>query len=236
MISVCIATYNGSAFIVRQLDSVLSQLKENDQVIVVDDCSKDNTVQIIRETYGERVEVYVNESNAGVIKSFEKAISKATGDILFLCDQDDEWLENKVKTVLSVFEQTDARLVVHDAQVTDNDGNIIHSSWNTYNKNREQGIIGNVVKNAFTGCCMAFKKELVSSFLPFPAKIEMHDQWIALVCMMNQKQIGYVKEPLMKYVRHGGNVTGMKTRSTKERIKGRLGTVREILRYKYSRS
>ncbi|GAA3318354.1 hypothetical protein GCM10020331_020800 [Ectobacillus funiculus] len=83
MISVCIATYNGSNFITRQLDSVLAQLGENDQVVVVDDCSKDRTVQMIQETYGDRVEVYVNEQNLGVMKSFEKAISKATGDILF---------------------------------------------------------------------------------------------------------------------------------------------------------
>ena len=232
MISVCIATYNGSNFITRQLDSVLAQLGENDQVVVVDDCSKDRTVQMIQETYGDRVEVYVNEQNLGVMKSFEKAISKATGDILFLCDQDDIWLENKVETVSSVFAQTDATLVAHDAYVTDGEGNILSTSWNKYNNNQEQGILGNIIKNGFTGCCMAFKKELVSNIVPFPEKIEMHDQWIALVSMMENKKIVYVKEPLMKYVRHGGNVTGTRKRPLGEKLKGRVGTVQEILRYK----
>jgi glycosyltransferase involved in cell wall biosynthesis len=232
MISVCIATYNGADFIIRQLESVLKQIGSDDQVVIIDDCSKDNTVQIIKDTYGDRIEVHVNEQNSGAIKSFERAISKATGDIIFLCDQDDIWLENKVQTVLSTFEQTDAALVVHDAYVTDGEGNILNTSWNEYNNNREQGIIGNIIKNGFTGACMAFKRDLVKKIIPFPPNIEMHDQWIALVCMMEKKKIVYLKEPLMKYVRHGGNVTGMRKRSIGEKLKGRIGTVREILRYK----
>ena len=81
-ISVCMATYNGEKFVVRQLDSVFQQLGPEDEVIVVDDRSKDNTVQLLKETYGNRVQVHVNEENIGAIKSFEKAISLAKGDIL----------------------------------------------------------------------------------------------------------------------------------------------------------
>jgi glycosyltransferase involved in cell wall biosynthesis len=232
MISVCIATYNGAGFIVRQLNSVLSQLSEQDQVVVVDDCSKDDTVQVIKDTYGNRVEVYVNERNAGVIKSFEKAISKARGDIIFLCDQDDMWLANKVETVVNEFRATNASVVVHDAYVTDGDGEIIHESWNVHNNNREKGLIGNIVKNSFTGCCMAFKKEIVRDIIPFPKSIEMHDQWIALVCMMSKRKIAYIRKPLMKYVRHGGNVTGMRKRSFNEQLKGRIGTIKAVMQYK----
>jgi glycosyltransferase involved in cell wall biosynthesis len=232
-ISVCIATYNGEPFIKRQLDSIIKQLKQEDEIIIVDDGSKDRTVQVVKDTYGNRIKVYVNEKNLGVIKSFEKAISLATGDILFLCDQDDIWDDIKVEEVLGAFTQKHADLVVHDAYVVDGELNIIHPSWNDYNHNNiNQGIFGNILKNAYTGAFMAFKKGLVPDLLPFPATIEMHDQWIALVCMLKKKEIIFIEKPLMKYVRHGGNVTGMRKRSVSAQIKGRLNTISALLSIK----
>ena len=116
MISVCLATYNGEKFITRQLDSLVNQLTESDQIIVVDDGSKDQTVDLIKEKYGDRVQIHVNDKNVGAIKNFEKAISLAKGDILFLCDQDDIWEDHKVKKVLLAFNDQRADLVIHDAQ------------------------------------------------------------------------------------------------------------------------
>jgi glycosyltransferase involved in cell wall biosynthesis len=228
--SVCMATYNGAPFVVRQLESVLKQLGPNDEIIVVDDRSKDNTVQVLIETFGDLVQVHVNEKNLGAIKSFEKAISFSSGDILFLCDQDDIWEDHKVVTVMNSFEEQNADLVVHDAIVVDGKLEVINPSWNAYNHNNiKQRIFGNILKNAYTGAFMAFRKELVSDILPFPASIEMHDQWIALVSMLNKKNIVFIEKPLMKYVRHGGNVTGVKKRSLSEQIKGRIGTISAIL-------
>jgi len=232
-ISVCMATYNGAQFVVRQLDTVLKQLGPDDEVIVIDDRSKDNTVQVIEKTYGSKVQVHINKTNLGAIKSFEKAISFATGDILFLCDQDDLWEDNKVQVVLKAFEEEEAELVIHDAVVVDGNLEVLNQSWNNYNHNNiNQGILGNILKNAYTGAFMAFKKELVSVILPFPTEIEMHDQWIALVCMMKKKKIVFIDQPLMKYVRHGGNVTGMKKRSLLTQLKGRLRTISAIAGFK----
>ncbi|MEH7115672.1 glycosyltransferase family 2 protein [Neobacillus niacini] len=231
--SVCVATYNGAKFIVRQLDSVLKQLNHIDEVIVIDDGSKDNTIEIIKEAYGSRVQVHVNEKNLGPIKSFERAISFAKGDILFLCDQDDIWEDHKVSSVLKAFEEQNADLVIHDAFVVDGDLTVINPSWNDYNHNNiNQGIVGNILKNAFTGAFMAFKKDLIPAILPFPDDIEMHDQWIALVCMIKKKKIVFIQEPLMKYVRHGGNVTGIKKRPLPVQLKGRLKTIKAIAGYK----
>lgn len=232
-VSVCMATYNGAKFVERQLDTVLKQLKPDDEVIIVDDGSKDGTVQIIREVYGNRVQVFVNVTNLGAIKSFEKAISLAKGDILFLCDQDDLWEEQKVETVLKAFEEQNADLVVHDATVVDGNLEMIHPSWNDYNHNNiKQGIVGNILKNAYTGAFMAFKKELVTKIVPFPATIEMHDQWIALVSMKKKKKIVFIDQPLMKYVRHGGNVTGMRKRSLSTQLKGRLRMISALAGFK----
>ncbi|WP_338449546.1 glycosyltransferase family 2 protein [Niallia oryzisoli] len=231
-ISVCLATYNGAAFIVRQLDSVIKQLKDTDEVIVVDDCSTDDTVEIIKNTYGERVQVFVNKHNMGAIRNFEKAILLSQGDVVFLCDQDDIWEDNKVELVMNAFKERNADLVVHDAVVVDGDLKVMSPSWNDYNNNKiDQGILGNILKNAYTGAFMAFKKDLIPAITPFPPTIEMHDQWIALVCMMKKKNIVFLDEKLVKYVRHGGNVTGIKKRTLSQQLKGRIGTIRAIVRY-----
>lgn len=233
MISVCLATYNGAEFIERQLDSVLKQLHPNDQVIIVDDKSTDSTVDVINNRYGNRVEIFINDQNLGAIKSFEKAISLARGDTLFLCDQDDLWDDHKVETVMRAFKEQNADLVIHDAVVVDGNLEVINPSWNDYNNNKiNQGIFGNIVKNAFTGAFMAFKRELTPAILPFPPFIEMHDQWIALVCMMKKRKIVFIDQPLMKYVRHGGNVTGINKRSLSAQLKGRMNTIFSILSYK----
>lgn len=229
-LSVCMATYNGENFVIRQLHSVVNQLKADDEIIVVDDQSSDRTIDIIRDTFGDRVKVFPNSVNMGPIKSFEKAISLATGDIIFLCDQDDIWENHKVSTVLHAFQDQQTEVVVHDAYVVDGELNVINPSWNDYNHNKQKGILGNVIKNSFTGACMAFRKQLVSDVIPFPAEIEMHDQWIALVAMMKKKKVAFIHEPLMKYVRHGGNATGTKKRSLAEMIQGRVGTVTALLK------
>ncbi|MBB6454510.1 glycosyltransferase involved in cell wall biosynthesis [Salirhabdus euzebyi] len=233
MISVCMATYNGEKFVIQQLESVLKQLNDTDEIIVVDDGSKDRTVELIKRNFGERVKVNLNENNLGVIKSFEKAIKMAKGEYIFLCDQDDVWEEVKVSKILEAFKNENAMLVTHDALVVDASFEVIHPSWNEYNGNKvKQNIIGNLLKNAFTGCMMAFRKELVPYIVPFPQSIEMHDQWIALVCKIEKKKIVHLSEPLMKYVRHGNNVTGMKKRSIAEQVKGRLGTIKSVKQYK----
>lgn len=231
-LSVCMATYNGAQFVIRQLNTVIDQLNITDEIIIVDDRSTDGTVEVIKNTFGDRINVYINQENEGPIKSFEKAISLANGEIIFLCDQDDLWEENKVETVLSALINEKADLAVHDAFVVDGDLEIIHSSWNQYNGNEKKGLVGNIMKNSFTGCCMAFKRELKPLILPFPSTIEMHDQWIALVSLLEKKKICYIDKPLMKYVRHGGNVTGMKKRSITARIKGRLGTIKAVAQFK----
>ncbi|MCL2323081.1 MAG: glycosyltransferase family 2 protein [Oscillospiraceae bacterium] len=231
MISICIATYNGANFIIDQLNSVIPQLNKNDEIIIVDDCSGDDTVKIIKEIYGEKVQLYINDKNMGTIKSFEKAISKANGDIIFLCDQDDIWQSDKVKKVLENFNSPETWLVVHDAYVLDGNLKKIEESWNIYNGNKKQGIIGNIIKNSFTGACMAFKKELLNEILPFPEEIEMHDQWIGLVCLLYKKNISYIDEPLMNYIRHGENVTGIKKRSKLTILKGRLNTIKAVINY-----
>ena len=101
MISVCIATYNGEKYLRKQLDSILNQLEYNDEVIISDDGSSDETLNIISSYNDKRIHVFHNKGEHGVVKNFENGLNHVLGDYIFLCDQDDIWKSNKVQVVLN---------------------------------------------------------------------------------------------------------------------------------------
>lgn len=203
MISVCMATYNGERYIKEQIESILSQLRDGDELIVSDDGSTDQTLEIIFSFKCEKVKI-LHGPRDGLIKNFENAINAAKGDYIFLCDQDDVWLENKVNVFKAAFENG-ADLIVSDCHVVDSEAKIINESFFSLRKS-SVGFFSNLLRNGFLGCCMAFKAELKPQILPFPKYIPMHDWWIGLVASLYGKVI-FINQPLILYRRHGNNAS-----------------------------
>ena len=167
-ISVCMASYNGSKYIKNQIQSILIQLNNKDQLIIVDDCSIDNTLQIIKNFKDSRIKLIKNNRNVGVVATFQKAMKFAKGDIIFLSDQDDEWLDNKVSFIRNFFIMNNVDLLVHDAKIRQK-GNLISNSL-FGEIGSSSGLIKNIYSNSFTGCCMAFKSNVLKKVLPIPIK------------------------------------------------------------------
>lgn len=228
MISVCLATFNGERYLAEQLESILSQIGPDDEVIVIDDCSYDNTVSIINKMDDLRIKLHVNLKNMGVVKSFEKSITIAQGDYIFLSDQDDIWVERKVENVLKVFKETNSILVVTDAFIVDSNKDIIFDSFFSW-RNSGAGLFKNLFKNSFLGCCMAFKKECKSFLLPFPVGVPMHDEWIGLSCTL-AGNVQFLKRKLLLYRRHSGNVTAMHSSGMFNIIKKRIYLIFSLIR------
>ena len=201
MISVCMATYNGEAFIREQLLSILSQLSLKDEVLIADDGSSDATLEIIQGLNDSRIKVLAPEQkNLGPTYNLERALASARGEFIFLADQDDLWLENKVSKVLAEFENLTVSCVLHDAYFYAQNAT---GKWEQGKRLFEvrppwHGIWANVLKNSFTGCCMAFRRELLDLALPFPQGLPMHDQWIG-ICAEKIKKARFLKEPLLEY-------------------------------------
>ena len=99
--SVCIATYNGSRYIEEQIASILIQLDSDDEIVICDDCSTDNTVNIIENINDARIKIYRNEVNLGHVKNFEKCISLSKFEYIFLSDQDDIWTPGRVHLMMN---------------------------------------------------------------------------------------------------------------------------------------
>ncbi|MBQ7956647.1 MAG: glycosyltransferase family 2 protein [Clostridia bacterium] len=226
-ISVALAAYKGEKFIEEQLDSILFQLKENDEIIVSDDLPGGETEQIVRAFAQKDARVkYIEGPRKGLIKNFENAIKNCTGDYIFLCDQDDVWLPDKVEQVTEKFDEGFS-LVLHNAMVTDTSLKITDTSFFT-SHGTKTGFLANILKNSYMGCCMAFKSELCGKILPFAEDIPMHDQWIGLIAEKSGK-VCLIEKPLILYRRHGNNMTGGKT-SLKQKIIWRISIVQKVLK------
>ena len=204
-ISVCMAVFNGERYLKQQLQSILSQLRKYDEIVIVDDASTDTSLQLIYNLQDSRIRVIQNLENQGVISSFATALQNSEGDVIFLSDQDDIWLPKKVQKILEVFQkQSDITLVTSDAQLINEEGEIIAPSFFSLRGQFIDHLLPNLMKNKYHGCTLAFRKELLKKVLPFPDDIPMHDSWIGLVNHLYGETI-YLEEPLLQYRIHNYN-------------------------------
>ena len=229
-ISVCIASYNGEKYLKEQILSVLPQLTEDDEMIVSDDGSTDETIAILESFHDPRIKMFVNEGRHGFIWNFENALKKAKGDVIFLCDQDDIWKSDKVKVVMRALKDHD--MVLHDAEIVDKDG-VKTGKLYSDGLHQRKGFWSNLWKTRWLGCCMAFRKNVLEYALPFPHHIVGHDGWISAVGLAKFDYY-YIPEVLMWYRRHGENASTASEESHHSwyymLIKKRLCLVMEISR------
>lgn len=226
-ISVCMATYNGESYVVAQLISILNQLGLDDEVVISDNRSNDQTINLIRSLKDQRVKVFSFERRS-VVGNFENALKQATGDILFLADQDDVWLDGRVERMVNELRFFD--LVMTNSKIVDADLNILHHSLFDVIRPRV-GFVANLYRNSYTGCCMAFNRKVLVKAIPFPDKLPMHDWWIGLVGGI-VGEVKFVDEPFLLYRRHSNNVSETSKKSTRSfwsKVEDRFFIIRKII-------
>lgn len=209
MVSVCIATYNGGKYIKEQLDSIIPQLASDDEIIISDDGSKDNTLDVINSYGDERIHVVHNEHKHGFVGNFENAMRNVHGDYVFFCDQDDVWTMDKVKKSLSYLQEFD--LIVHNALLVDGNGVSLEKTYYDC-LHRKTGFWMNLWKTRFLGCCMVMKRSVVDYCLPFPKNMQGHDYWVGMMALAKYR-VRFVDDVLMHYRRHGGNLSSSSDKS-----------------------
>ena len=211
MISVCIATYNGVNYIGEQLGSILSQLAEDDEIVLSDDGSTDGTMEVVSRFNDPRIRVLPSRRFASPILNFEYTLANAKGDIIFLADQDDVWMPNKVQKMLPLLEKSDC--VISDCVVVDGNDEVIDPSFFHLNGTHRGKYFNLLVKNGYLGCCMAFKRCILDKALPFPANTPMHDIWLGNVSAFYYS-VTFLNEPLIRFRRHDRNASPTAKRSS----------------------
>ncbi len=229
MISVCMATYNGERFIREQVDSILSQLSSYDELVVSDDGSTDQTLSILEKYGDKRIKIYHNTKWHGVNGNFENALRHASGDYIFLSDQDDVWLPGKVEACVSALQNADC--IVHDCYITDQQLNVKSKSLFEELK-AHSGMLHNLIKNGFTGCCMAFNRNVCYDILPIPnSKKFFYDQWIGLKSILKFK-VKFIDSKLIYFRRHNNNTSptaGKNNRSLIDKFISRVLILKNLI-------
>lgn len=211
-ITVVLATYNGSKYIDEQINSIVTQDRLPNELIIVDDCSVDETPAILsqyRKKY-DFIKLLKSKKNHGVVKAFELGLHNATGDIVFLSDQDDVWFPNKISSFLAKFEDNRIVCVLGNLRVLYDDGSPAHDFFSE-NPSYRFSIFKQLQKNDFIGCNLAIKKSVLNLALPFPASIPMHDWWLGVVSL-SFGSVAYLDVITMNYRRHSFTVTSFKRR------------------------
>ena len=228
-ISVAMATYNGENYIKEQIETICLQLNKNDELVISDDGSTDDTISIINSLSKKYKQIkLIDGPKNGVKQNFANAISNCEGKYIFLADQDDIWVDGKVTSVLEMFESDNCDCVTHDCDViNDEDNEVIINSFFEHRKSKS-GVIYNIYKNRYLGCCMAFKKEMKKYILPIPNNIEMHDQWIGIMCDKHGNS-AFLDKKLIHYRRHNKNVSSMSHYPIGKMIKNRLILVKNVV-------
>jgi glycosyltransferase involved in cell wall biosynthesis len=222
-ISIAMCTYNGSKYIVDQLKSFINQTRLPNELVVCDDASKDDTVEII-QGYVQKcpfpIRIFSNSTNLGPTKNFEKAIELTTGDIVLLSDQDDVWHNEKIQRMGEMFQQCPQMAgVFTDANVVDERLNAMgYRMWQRVRfTDREQQLVLSgqahrvLLKHyVVTGASMAFRAEFKPLILPIPT-CWFHDAWIALLLAFASR-LSIIQEPLVFYRQHTTNVIGARVK------------------------
>lgn len=227
-VSVAMSTYNGSAFLQEQLDSIAQQSHPPDELVVCDDASTDDTVQVM-ERFALKasfpVRLHVNTTNLAFRKNLEKAVTLTSGDLILPADHDDVWHEEKIARTVAIFEQRpEVGIVLCDADVVDDQlkpkG---HRIWQTvgfseaYQNQAAAGCGFEVLlRHSFVGApTMAFRAKFKELLVPIPPGW-YPDAWMALlICAVSESSL--IPEPMFVYRQSRAQMAGMKRKGLRQK-------------------
>jgi len=225
------ATYNGAPYLREQLDSILNQLHPEDELIISDDHSTDDTRSIIASYEDARIRLFTNPGKRGHVQNFAHLMEHGTGEFIALSDQDDIWIENRLELMLEQLRRMPPySLVVGDVIEFDSNGVWAAQKW-----------LGPPPRNSLVSLCriflgrakyygsaFLFRRELTRFVLPIPEYIEAHDIWIALnACVRGT--IMHLDEPTLMRRLHGMNLTPLQHRNLWKVMMSRLSYLAGLL-------
>jgi glycosyltransferase involved in cell wall biosynthesis len=193
-----LATYQGERFIDEQLDSIVSQLSPNDEIILSDDASSDGTLHAVRQRGDSRIRILANRERVGYVRNFQRAISQARGEYVFFSDQDDVWLPGKVDTICSALRKKP--FAASDAIVVNEKLEELHQS---YFELREAQIFSwpaIFLRPRIVGATMSCRRDYLQTLLPLPSRIP-HDFWLTFNAAWDDS-LEIIQTPLILYRRH----------------------------------
>jgi glycosyltransferase involved in cell wall biosynthesis len=217
-VSIALATYNGERYLEELLSSLQHQTVKPSELVILDDCSTDNSLKIINSfQFSFEKKVFSNEINRGPVYTFRKLASLSKGDFTAFCDQDDIWFPEKLELSLSNIRKIDEHtpgVVFSDLSLIDEEGKLIQPSfWKKWRIEPNKFSLTDILfGNVITGCTATINGAMKNELLIMPSDIIMHDHWIALIAYSFGKYC-CIDQPTVLYRSHDKSVTGKENRS-----------------------
>lgn len=229
--SVVMTVCNGRHFVAEQIRSIVTQLQAGDEIIVVDDGSTDESADLIESLHFEGLQLHRNPRDFGVVRTVERGLRLARGDILFLSDQDDVWLPGKRAAFAAEFTRDEQALVVlSDAEVIDTQGRVIAPSFMRLRGGFKADLWSTLLRNRYIGCAMAVRRSLLDLALPIPPHVPMHDSWLGALGHLRGRVV-FLERPYLQYRRHGANLTELTSSAPlSRRLADRFALLNALLR------
>lgn len=223
-------THNGALHLSEQLQSLTSQLRPPDEVVICDDCSTDETQNVLIEFARHapfQVNLTFNKRNLGSTRNFEQAIQLCQGDVIALCDQDDCWLPEKLQLFAERFDKDPSvSLLFCDAELVDEAGKVLGqrlwaaAMFDPVMKSKIRSELAYEIfdrRELIAGMTMAFRSSFKGLVLPFPEKTPLiHDGWIALM-ISHAGRVDFIERPLVNYRQHPSQQLGAPDLETKSK-------------------
>ena len=244
-ISVIVSTYNGSEYIIEQLDSLRDQTRKPDEVLISDDVSSDDTVEIVKKYISDnnlqdRWSCSVNAKNKGFIKNFFDGAERSSGDLLLFCDQDDIWEKDKIKELEKVITENNADAAYCLTTTIDSQGNPVKDKLNRFRRVKGKGDIHKLTIEERLNCgrssglCLIFKRDMLPQIEEISDVYEIpHDLPVGLIASVKGTYY-QLNKPLVRHRVHTDNVSTFGTNlannsnSIKKQIDSRLFKIREL--------
>lgn len=231
-ISAVMATRDGASYLRAQLASIYEQRRRVDELVVTDDGSTDDTLEIVEEMhaqFGSGVDLVLlhEDEPLGVRGNFSRGLRAATGDLIMLSDQDDVWHPRRSLAAEAAFGSESGVLVVHtDARLVDADGAPLGLSLldalEVPSDVRADLASGDALphflrRNLATGATMTVAAALVREALPVPESW-VHDEWLAMLGAA-RGGLRLLSEELIDYRQHGENQIGVRAPTLRHKIR-----------------
>ena len=220
-VSVCLAAHDGAPWIGELLTSVLAQLGPQDEVVVVDDASTDDTVAVVEAMADPRIWLHRNETNLGYVRAFDRAMRLSTGDVVLLADQDDVWVPGRVEAMVAALEQhgvvaTSVAVLGHPLEPP---------RWPLHARDSSRRLANLVAVMIgvrwYFGCAIGVRRDLLATVLPIPGWLdESHDLWIGIVGNVLGEMV-HLEHPSVARRLHDGNQTPLGWRGPVQILRAR---------------
>lgn len=237
MVTVLIAVYNGEKYLKQQIESILTQTFTDVKIVIRDDGSTDNSINIINDycnKYPEKICSIIGEPTGSAAENFAVLLDSCDDDYIMFCDQDDVWLPQKIEKTLEAMKNAEdgkqTPVLVHsDLKVVDGELNVISNSLFKFKslKQHKLSLCSLLVQNYITGCTVMINRALKQKCGKIPKECIMHDWWLGLVAQLFGK-IVCLNESTILYRQHADNQVGDKVAYGLSFVKQKLSTLDKV--------